>query len=132
MLNPTAAYTVNTTTSQVFNTLLALLVNFHHLTDKEIDVAALFLKTYFKNQKSIINDDVLNDVTLSLENKRKIREELKLTPTYFQIIIKALKDKGFITNGKINPLYIPTFTKSGNIVLAFIVKIAGNDNSELS
>lgn len=130
MLNPTAAFSVNTIADRVFNTWLALLTNFHHLTDKEIDVAALFLKTYFKNQKSIINDDVLNDVTLSLENKRKIREELKLTPTYFQIIIKSLKDKGFIKNGKINPLYIPTFSKSGSIVIAFIIKT--NDNQELS
>lgn len=105
-----------------FFTWLSLLSFKHKLTEKEVGVASRFLDAYFKNKEKIINDDLLNEVTLSLESKRKIREELQLTPTYFQIILKALRDKRFLIDGKINQEFIPVFNQNNHIILTFLIK----------
>jgi hypothetical protein len=101
---------------------LSLTYPIHKLTDKEIDVAAIFLRKYFENKEKIINEELLNKVTFSTESKRSVREELNMTPTYFQIILRGLKEKEFIKNGLINPKFIPSFNSDGNILHLFILK----------
>lgn len=101
---------------------LSLTYPTHKLTDKEIDVAAIFLRKYFENKNNIIDEELLNRVTFSTESRRSVREELKMTPTYFQIILKGLREKEFIKNGLINPKFIPSFNEDGNILHLFILK----------
>lgn len=98
----------------------------HKLTDKEIDIASIFLRKYFENKDLIIDEELLNRVTFSIENKRSAREELGVTPTYFQVMLKGLRDKGFIVNNLINPKFIPTLDANGNILHLFILKNAGD------
>lgn len=104
---------------------LSMLAPIHKMTTKEISVASLFLKIYFDNKDNIIDDDLLNNVVLNIENKRTVRTQLDLSFPYFQMLLKSLKQKGFIENGKINPRYIPSFTKEGNIV---IMSYIANEN----
>lgn len=94
----------------------------YSLTQKEKELASLFIQSYLFNKKNIINDDILNQTTMSIENKKNIRKKLSLTPTYFQILMKGLKNKKFFINNKINKEFIPSFDNEGNIVLAYIVK----------
>ena len=119
---PTNMAKIRCNNDNIFVKWLTLTYNLHKLTDKEIDVAALFLKYYHQNKANIINDDVLNSVTFSAESKRKIRQELGMTPTYFQIILKGLRSKNFYKDNKINPVCIPNFNKDGNILLLYVLK----------
>lgn len=106
----------------VIKTWLRVLEPLHHLTQKEQEVASMFIETYINNKQFITNDDKINSATLSTESKKKIRLSLDLTPTYFQIILRGLRDKEFILDNKINKKYIPSFNKNGNIILAYIIK----------
>lgn len=101
---------------------LSMLAPIHKMTAKEISMASLFLKIYFDNKDNIIDDDLLNQVVLNIENKRSVRTQLNLSFPYFQMLLKNLKQKGFIENNKINPRYIPSFTKDGNIVIMNYIK----------
>lgn len=119
---PTNAIVISNKEGSIFKSWLKVLSPVHKLNAREIDVAALFIDSYIKNKESIINEDLLNEVTLSKETKRKIRNALNLTHTYFQVIIKELKNKGFITkDNKINISYIPSFSNN-TIVLSYIIK----------
>lgn len=125
-VNPTniSGFKVNEYT--IFKIWLKVTKAVHKLTDKEIDVAAIFLRKYFDNKDLIIDEELLNKVTFSIENKRSAREELGVTPTYFQVMLKGLRDKRFIVNNMINPKFIPALDANGDILHLFILKNAGN------
>lgn len=99
-----------------------MLAPIHKMTAKEISMASLFLKIYFDNKDNIIDDDLLNQVVLNIENKSSVRTQLNLSFPYFHMLLKNLKQKGFIENNKINSRYIPSFTKDGNIVIMNYIK----------
>lgn len=109
-------------TDNMYITWLKLLEPLHHLTDKEIEVAALFIESYISNKEKVINDDLLNQLTFSTENKKKIRLKLKMSPTYFQIILKGLKNKNIYKDGKINLKYVPCFNEYGDINFMHMIK----------
>lgn len=109
-------------TDNVYITWLKLLEPFHHLTSKEIEVAALFVESYIFNKGKVINDDLLNQLIFSTENKKRIRLQLKMSPAYFQIILKGLKNKNFYKDGKINLKYIPCFNEDGDINFMYMIK----------
>lgn len=114
----------------LFEAYLKITTPLHKLNQREIQVAALFLKSYFEKKNSIINDDLLNTMVLSTESKRSIRCTLQITSTYFQIILKGLKDKGFIKDGKIAPSFIPTLDENGNITFLYFIKNVKNNGTD--
>lgn len=121
-MEPTKAIIKQSSTEGIYKDWLELTKPWHSLTLKELEVAALFIKSYIDNKDKIINDELLNNFVLSTENKRNIRKKLDMTPTYFQILLRGLRDKKFILDNKINKNYIPSFNQEGNIVLAIILK----------
>jgi glutamate/tyrosine decarboxylase-like PLP-dependent enzyme len=120
---PTKAIKITCSSNNLFATWLTLTYMLHHLTDKEIAVAAAFLAKYAELKKSIINDDTLNKVTFSKESRREIRESLGLSTTYFQVIMKGLRDKHFYSGTQINKQLIPEFSVNGSINLLYLIKI---------
>lgn len=94
---------------------------FHNLTNKEMDVAAKILQHRHFLSKAIKDEKILNDVLLSRENRKKIREELDITTAHLQVILSTLKSVNFIKDGMVNPRFIPRINnnKQFNLLMSF-------------
>ena len=88
---------------------------FHKLTDREIDVITAFTYERYLLSKVISDEDILDKVVMSEDTKKKIREEYKVTPAYFQVIMGKLRRNGLIVNNKINPRFIPNITEDNGL-----------------
>lgn len=84
---------------------------FHKLTDREMDVITAFTYERYNLGKVISDEDILDKVVMSEDTKKRIREEYKVTPAYFQVIMGKLRRNGLIVNNKINPRFIPNITE---------------------
>ena len=97
---------------------------FHKLTDREMDVITAFTYERYNLGKVISDEDILDKVVMSEDTKKKIREEYKVTPAYFQVIMGKLRRNGLIVNNKINPRFIPNITEdNGSFKLMLLFDI---------
>lgn len=97
----------------------------HHLTEREMDVIASFVKQRYELSKVIKDDTILDKVTMSEDTKRKVREDCGITLAHFQVIMGKLRKNKVIVDGKINPKFIPNIdedTKSFKLLLLFDLK----------
>lgn len=97
-----------------FEYWLEFLTPLHSLTNREREVAACFLKHRFILSKAITDAVVLDRVVMSEEIKKKIREECKITASYFQLVMGKFKRTKFIVDGRINPKLIPKGIQEGD------------------
>lgn len=82
----------------------------HKLNKRDADITASLLYKRFQLSQVIFNDEVLDAVVLSAEQKKLIREEFGLSPQNFQVIMAKLRRKNVIVDGKINKRFIPMIT----------------------
>jgi len=99
----------------------------HNLTNRELEVAAAFLKMRYELSKSIINnDELLENTLMSEDTKRKIRELCNLSTTHFQVIMGKLRKAKIIENNKINPKFIPNIkTDKDSLQLIILFDLNG-------
>lgn len=99
----------------------------HKLTNRELEVAAEFLKKRYKLSKSIINNnDLLESTLMNEDTKREIREACNLSTTHFQVIMGKLRKAGIIVNNRINPKYIPNIKEDkGSMQLIILFDLNG-------
>jgi hypothetical protein len=90
-----------------FKYWLLFLEPFHHLTDREIDVAAEFLRQRYELSKVISDASILEKVVMSEDTFIKIREACGLSLPHFRVIMGKLKKNKVLIDGKINPRFIP-------------------------
>jgi hypothetical protein len=83
---------------------------FHKLADREIDVAASFVKHRYELSKVIQDEEILDRVTMSEDTKKKVREDCGITLAHFQVIMGKLRKNKVIIEGRINPKFIPNIT----------------------
>ncbi len=100
-----------------FKLWLNFLKPFHKLTDRELDVFASFLKHRYNLSKVIQDAELLDQVTMGEDTKRKIREECNITQAHFQVIMTKLKKSKVIINNKINSKFIPHINDESNFQL---------------
>lgn len=108
-----------------FRYWLEFLAPFHHLTDREMDVATNLIKYRYELSKVIKDDSILDKVTMSEDTKRKIREECNITLPHFQVIMGKLRKNKVIVDGKLNPRFIPNINEEGDsfkLLLLFDLK----------
>lgn len=100
-----------------------LLKPVHHLTDRESDVIAAFVKKRYELSKSITDNNLLDDILMQEKYKREVRQEAGVSAAFFQIIMGKLRQNNVIKEGKINPLYLPPL-KEGNLAcLTFVLRM---------
>lgn len=87
---------------------------FHHLTLREIDVIACFVKQRYELSKVIKDDTILDKVVMSEDTKAKVREECNITLPHFQVVMGKLRKNKVIVDGKINPKFIPRLEEDGD------------------
>lgn len=98
---------------------------FHHLTSREIDVIASFVRQRYYLSKVISDPEILDRETMSEVTKRKVREECNISLAHFQVIMGKLRKSKVIENGKINPKFIPNIVEGENnftLLLLFELK----------
>lgn len=83
------------------------LLPFHKLTEREMEIAACFLKHREELSKVISDPDILESVLMSDDIKDKIREECDISLPHFQIVIGKLKKANVIIDNKFNPRFVP-------------------------
>lgn len=83
------------------------LLPFHKLTEREMEIAACFLKHRDELSKVISDPNILDNVLMSDDTKNKIREECNITLPHFQIVMGKLKKANVIIDNKFNPRYLP-------------------------
>ena len=97
---------------------------YHKLTDREMDIAAAFIRHRFALSKVISDDTILDSVLLSEDTKKKIREECNITLQHFQVILGSLRKNKVIVNNRINPKFIPSLKEDSDyLTLMFYFKI---------
>lgn len=80
---------------------------FHHLTEREMEVATSFVKQRYELSKVVSDNNVLDKLVMSEDTKRKVREECEITLPHFQVIMGKLRKNKVVVDGKLNPRYIP-------------------------
>jgi hypothetical protein len=85
----------------------------HKLTNREMDVLAVFLKRRYELGKVITDADVLDRVLMSEETKLGIRKECDVSPKHFQVIMARFRKNGVVKDNKICLPLIPTITGEG-------------------
>lgn len=80
---------------------------FHHLTEREMEVATSFVKQRYELSKVVSDNDILDKLVMSEDTKRKVREECNITLPHFQVIMGKLRRSNIIVDGILNHRYIP-------------------------
>lgn len=86
----------------------------HCLTQREMEVAAAFVKHRYELSKVVTDEALIDKLVLSEDTKKKIREECNMTTSHFLVVIGKLKKAGIIVDGRLNPRYIPKVVKGNN------------------
>lgn len=108
-----------------FRYWLEFLKPYHNLTQREVDVATCFLKYRYELSKVITSQNILDEVIMSEDTKRKIREECAITSPHFQVIMGKLRKNQIIVDGKLNPKFIPNIEEESGffkLLLLFELK----------
>lgn len=90
------------------------LAPFHKLTTRERDVAARVIAQYVKLKQSISDPAVLDEVLWSQTSRNDMRESLKMSKPYFQMVVGKLRDTGIITSTGINSRFLPHMPEDGS------------------
>lgn len=115
---------IPTSLSDFFKYWLEFLKPFHSLTDREIDVAASFIKKRFELSFKINDSEILDQLLMSEDTKRKIREECNISSAHFQVIMGKLRKNNIIIDNKINPRYLPNINEeNGSFKLLLLFDI---------
>lgn len=103
---------IPTTLSDFFRYWVEFLEPLHHLTEREIDIITAFLKKRYELSKSILDPVMLDKYLMNEDTKAEIRDECKVSPAHFQVIMGKLRKSGIIVNGNINPRFIPNIKEN--------------------
>lgn len=96
---------------------------FHHLTNREIEVIASFVKYRYELSKAVKDNSILDidQMIMNEDTKKKVREECGISPAHFQVIMGKLRKNKVIINGKINPKFIPNLSEDENGVFQLLL-----------
>lgn len=112
MLKPDSVIRIGTTLDSFFTQWLIFLRPYHKLTDRQISLAAQFLKMRYELSKVIKDEKLLDENVMGSPIRAKIREACNVTPEFFQVLVSDLRKHQFFVDGKINPRYIPNLSES--------------------
>lgn len=112
-----------------FKQWFVFLLPYHNLTDREIDIAAAFLRKRFELSKVISDVNILDSVLMSEDTKRSIREECGIKHQHFQVIMSKLRKSKVLLDNKVNPRFIPNIKEeNGNFKLLLLFTFDNEGN----
>lgn len=111
-----------------FRMWIEFLTPFHKLTEREKDVAARVLAQYYRLQPNISDPSVLEEVLWSETSRNDMRESLKMSRAYFQMILGKLRKVGFITEGGVEPRFLPHMGDEPRFMLSIVFDWSSQSN----
>lgn len=106
---------------------LKFLKPFHGMTDRQVSVAAQFLKLRYDLSKVISDERLLDENVMNDAAKKKVRDASEVNPAFFQVLMGDLRKHQFFKDGKINPIYIPKLDANQNsFTLMLYFDFSGN------
>lgn len=99
---------------------------FIHLSPREVDVMAAYLRQRHELKKVISDPSVLDSQLMSNKVKFKIIEECNITVQNYYVVMGNLKKKNVITESGINPLLIPNIRQDDKGHFIFLVLFNGD------
>lgn len=115
MKKPSNVLKVPATLDNFFLLWLMFLKPYHQMTDRQISLAAQFLKERYELGKIISDEKLRDENVMSEATKKKIREAINVSPAFFHGLMGDLRKHKFIIDGHINPKYIPNLDKKPDI-----------------
>ena len=119
-----------------FKTWVEFLKPIHKLTKKEMLVLAAFLKKRYELSKDI-SERKLDDILMSVETKREIREQCGISRKHIQVIMSKFRKNGVLVNERLYPNLIPYITEEGVGLMVYfsfkneqLVKLGHQANSK--
>lgn len=88
----------------------------HHLTNRQMDVAACLLKRRYQLSKVIKDNDLLDKNVINDDGIAQVCQECQLTGQHLQVILGKLKECKVIINNRLNPKLIPNIDENLNFV----------------
>ena len=89
----------------------------HKLTDKEMEVLALYLKYRYKLTKKISDPDIVEERLMSMETRKIIREQCGIKNRHLNVILSKFRKNGVLVKNKENERFyqrlIPSMSKNG-------------------
>lgn len=119
-MKPNNLLRLKITEDSFFRTWIEFLAPFHRLTDRERDVAARIIAQYFKLKPKISDPAVLEEVLWSETSRKDMRESLKMSSAYFQMILGKLRKIGFLTADGVNPRFLPHMGDEPRFMLSIV------------
>ena len=105
---------------------LKFLTPYHSLSNRELEIAACFLKHRFILNKAITDKAVLDEVLMSKEIQKKIKEECNITNSHFQAVLSKFRKVQFIKDDKINYRFVPKNIKEGDTSVMLLLNFVLN------
>lgn len=100
---------------------------FHKLTEREGQVLALFLEERYALSKVIHDEDILDNVLMSEDTKKKVREKGEVGVQHIYAIMKSFEKNNVIVNGRVNRRFVPKIPQeNGNYKLMFLFDFKSN------
>lgn len=93
---------------------------YHQMTEKEKSVFAAFLVLRIGLLKSINDESILDEVVLSENSRKSVREKCGISSQHFQVIMSKLRQKGMIVDNRLNSKFIPSAMKNNMYQLLFV------------
>lgn len=100
---------IRTNVNGLFERWVALTQPLHKLTEAEGNILLEFLKKRHIYAKSIKDDDIIDKLLFSTENRREVMDKLGYAMGTFQNYMTTLRIKGVIIDNKINRKLIPNY-----------------------
>lgn len=79
----------------------------HNLSERDMTIAAEFLKKRFELEQTTSDPRMLDEFTFCTSNRKEIREKYNMSVSNFQVVLAHLRNLGFLNGNKINPKFIP-------------------------
>lgn len=90
-----------------FRLWIEFLTPLHNLTFKEKDVLAAFIKKRFELTKSVNDESLIDKILFSRENVAEVKKDCNISNSYYKLVMVKLRKTKAISDGKINPKFIP-------------------------
>lgn len=120
-------------TGKFFKAWLEVIKPLHHLTDREMDLLAEFLKRRHQLSRTILDKDMIDSVLMTNKSKKAIREACNISDVYYQKMMVTFRSRGIIIDdpnirgGKINPLMIPIIKEDDKSIGVLFIFANPND-----
>jgi len=85
----------------------------HKLTEKEMEVLALYLKYRYKLTKKINDPEIVEERLMSIETRKIIREQCGIKNRHLNVILSKFRKNGVIVNNRFYQRLIPSMNKDG-------------------